>query len=96
VIGVVFPLLEISIYVDVPVDIDIPVDVDIDIAVVPIDVVPDLAANGIGCTPGEAGRDCAANDIARWRRIVIRRVLRIRPFAVNHARIVIRHVDRIG
>ena len=64
VMGIVLPFVEVPIDIDVAVDVDVPIYVDVDIAVIPIDIVPDLAADCVGCAPRQPGRDCAANDVA--------------------------------
>ena len=59
----------------------------------PIDVVPDGVADGEAGAPGKAARNRAADDVARRRRKVIRRIVGIVPGAVDHRRLVIGHVD---
>ena len=73
---------------------------DIDVAVAPIDATTPIVAAGpaperVAGAEGNSGREEAGADIA-GRRPVIRRIIGIRPIAIDDARVIIGNIDRIG
>src|SRR5262249_53454915 len=91
VIGGVLPFRE----APLDVAVHVAVEIDVDVAAIPIDVVPDLVADGEGRAPRKSPRDRAAIDVSSGRRIVVGRIVRIGPRAINDRRVVIRDVDDI-
>jgi hypothetical protein len=94
-VRVVLPILVLHIIpVDVLVDVDVLVHIDANVAVIPIEVVPDGVANGEASAPGQSSCDCPADDPAGLRRKVIRWVIGIGPRPIYGRRIVVGHINR--
>src|SRR4029077_6318721 len=66
------------------VDVHVLVDVDVDVAVPPIEIVPDGVADLKARAPGDAARHRAADDPSRRGGEIIGRVCGIIPGAVHH------------
>jgi hypothetical protein len=94
VVGVMIPVLDVHIVpIDPPVEVKILIDIDIDVAVPPIEVIPDGIANRIGCPPSDARRECPTDDVTGSWGEVIRRVVIVGPRPVDDRRLVIGHIN---
>ena len=64
VLCIVLPVLDAHVVpIHVPVEVKVLIDIDINVAVTPVEVIPDGVANRIGCPPSDAGRERAADDV---------------------------------
>lgn len=83
--------------IDVAIDIGVLIDVDIDVTAIVVGVSPRITPCRADGDTSRKGKRCGCCHIS-WRIVVIRRISRIRPYAVDHRGIVNWHVNnlRIG
>src|SRR5207342_3075074 len=81
--------------IDLAIELVVAAVVDVDVAAVPVAVAPDADRDADGRAPEHARAERIARVIGR-RRVVVRRVVRIAPRAVDRVRIVGGHVHRVG
>jgi hypothetical protein len=91
-IGVMLPFI----------DVDIVGPIDVDVVVAPIATAAPIiapigpASDGIANPKRHTSGDRRTGNISgRWREVV-RWISRIGPRAINHGRVIVRHVDRVG
>src|SRR4029079_13382414 len=95
-VRVVLPLVEI---VDVAAIYNVDDNVaigDVDVAAAPVAVAPDSMTDCEGAAERDPGGNRTPCIIPRWRRKVVRRIIRIRPGTVNDRWIVVRHIHLGG
>jgi hypothetical protein len=81
--------------VDPFIDVNVPLDVNHDVVVMPVKAAPRVAPGNADSHPEAEGDDIPRNDCPPWI-IVVWRVSRPPPPAIDNRRIVDRYVDHLG